>query len=94
MENSAKRTSRAPLLGTSFWVFTVWLKYVLMKSSLGLRMLTVERVSPEKCDLIYREEISRLIERNYLTGAILALWLVYLVWRWVRVFREFRQASF
>lgn len=57
-------------------------------------MLMVEKVSPEKWNLIYREEINYLIERNYLTGAILVLWLVYLVWRWVRFFRKIRQASF
>jgi hypothetical protein len=80
--------AKALLVGTLFWCFIVWLKYVLMKSALESRLLTVERVSPEKWDLIYREEINHLIERNYLSGAILFLWLVYLLWRWIRVFRH------
>lgn len=78
---------RALLVGTSFWCFTVWFKYVLMKGSLESRMLTVERVTPEMWDRIYRTEISHLMERNYFSGAILFLWLVYLSWKWVRVFR-------
>lgn len=86
MKNSAKRTFRAPLLGTSFFGLTVWVKYALMKSALESRMLTVESVSMR--DQIYREEISHLIERNYLSGAILVLWLLYLLWRWIRVFRH------
>jgi len=49
-------------------------------------MLTVESVSMRNS--IYREEINYLIERNYLSGAILFLWLVYLLWRWIRVFRR------
>ena len=88
MENSAKRTFRTPLLGTLFFGGAVWLKYVLMKSALESRLLTVERVSPEKWVLIYREEINHLIERNYLSGVILVLWFVYLLWRWVRTFRH------
>lgn len=59
-----------------------------MKSALESRLLTVERVSPEKWDLIYREEIKHLIELNYLSGAVLVLWLLYLLWRWVRVFHH------
>jgi hypothetical protein len=84
--------SRAPLLGTLSWGFTIWIQYVLMKSSLESRMLTVEKVSPEELDLIYQREIDFWIHRNYLTGAILGLWLVYLMWRWVRFFRGSRQA--
>jgi len=55
-------------------------------------MFTVERVSPEMEDLIYRTEFNSWLHRNYLSGAILVLWLVYLLWRWVRAFREFRHA--
>ena len=85
-KNSFK--ARTLLIGTTFWGFAVWLKYVLMKGSLDSRMLTVERVSPEEWDRIYQTEISYLIERNYLTGAILVLWLAYLVWKRVRAFRQ------
>lgn len=96
-KNSAKKTYRfcsfiagAPLLSTSFWGFAIWLKYVLIMKTLESRMLTVERVSPEKWDQIYRTEINFLIQRNYFTGAIFVLWLAYLVWRWRRAFRESR----
>jgi hypothetical protein len=85
-ENSTK--GGTPLLGTSLWGFTVWLKYVLMKSALESRLLTVERVTLEEWDRIYRTEINHLIERNYLSGAILLLWLLYLLWRWISVFRH------
>jgi hypothetical protein len=78
----------ALLVGTSFWGIIVLLKYVLMKSALESRLLTVERVSPEKWELIYREEINHLIERNYLSGAILFIWLLYLLWRWIRFLRH------
>lgn len=79
---------RAPLLGTAFLGVVIWLKYVLVKSSLEARMATVERVSQEKWDQIYRMEITNVIERNSFTGAILILWFVYLVWRWIRAFRK------
>ena len=62
--------------------------------TLESRLLTVKSASPEQWDRIYREEIIYLIERDYLEGAILVLWLAYLVWKWVRAFREFRQVSF
>jgi hypothetical protein len=58
-----------------------------MKSVVESRMATMERVSPAKWDLIYRTEVNIWIHRNYLTGAILVFWLVYLIWRWVRAFR-------
>jgi hypothetical protein len=51
-------------------------------------MATMERVSPAKWELIYRTEINFWIQRNYLSGAILVLWLVYLLWRWVRALRR------
>jgi hypothetical protein len=96
-KNSAKRTSRfcsfiagAPLLNTLFLGFAIWIKYVLIMKTLESRMLTVERVSPEKWDLIYRTEINFLIQRNYYTGAILVLWFAYLVWKWRRAFRVSR----
>lgn len=88
LSNKNRAKAKAPLLGTSFFGLTVWVKYALMKSALESRLLTVERVSPEKWDQIYREEISHLIERNYLSGAILVLWLLYLLWRWIRVLRH------
>jgi hypothetical protein len=53
-------------------------------------MATVERVSPETWDMNYRMNLSDLIERSYYDGAILVLWFAYLVWRWVRAFRESR----
>jgi hypothetical protein len=50
--------ARAPLLGTLSWGFTIWIQYVLMKSSLESRMLTVETVSPDGLDLIYQKKIN------------------------------------
>ena len=94
-KNSTRRISRfsafktsAPLLGTAFWCFAIWFEYISMKSSLRARMFTVERVSPEMEDLIYRTEFNFWLHRNYLSGAILVLWLVYLLWRWIRVLRH------
>ncbi len=93
--NSAERTpgfcvfkSGIPLLGTLCWGFAIWFEYVSMKSSVESRMATMERVSPAKWELIYRTEINFWIQRNYLSGAILVLWLVYLLWRWVRALRR------
>ncbi len=88
MKNSARKTSKAPLLGTAFWGFAVWFEYISMKSSVESRMDTIERISPEKWDLIYRWQINYWIEHHYATGAILVLWLAYLVWIWIRAFRQ------
>lgn len=96
-KNSSGRNSgffafiaRFPLLGTSVWGIAVWFEYASMKSSVESRMATVERISPEKWDLIYRTQINIWLHRNYLTGAILILWLVYLLWRWSVAFQKHR----
>ena len=92
-KNSAQKTSRfsafkasAPLLGILFWCFAIWFEYVSMKSTVKSIMFTTERVSPEDWDRIQRFHINMWIHRHYLTGAILVLWLAYLVWKWVRAF--------
>lgn len=82
--------SRVPLLGTLFWGFAIWFEYVSMKSSVELRMGAMERVSPEEWDLVYQWEINYWIEHHYFVGAVLVLWFVYLVCRWVGAFRVLR----
>ena len=79
--------AKIPLIGTLLWGFAIWLKYALMMSALSSRMLTVERIPQEEYEKIYRTEINYLIEHNYLSGAILLLWLVYLLFRWLNFLR-------
>lgn len=84
-KNSTK--GGAPLLGTSLWGFTVWFKYLSIKGAVKSVMATTERMSPEDWDRIQQFHIDMELRRSYLAGAFLAIWLIYLIWRWVRFFR-------